>query len=174
MYLWRILTVLALFAAGACPAAVIYKWTDPTGLVHYTDQPVPGAHKITVDVDIVPAGPAAPARAPAPAPPAAQPYTQFEIDSPHAEQSFFGDPVPVHLSLDPPLQPGQALGWSLNGNPLGAHANRLGFSLPDLPRGAFTLTATIVDQATGAQLNTASVKFYVHRPSLLNPYHHPH
>ena len=39
---------LAAFLAGAFPAvaAVVYKWIDADGVVHFSDQPVPGAEKI--------------------------------------------------------------------------------------------------------------------------------
>jgi hypothetical protein len=37
--------VLAAFAAFAAQAAVIYKWTDANGVVHYSDQPVPGSRE---------------------------------------------------------------------------------------------------------------------------------
>ena len=38
--------MLAALAAFAAQAAVIYKWTDADGVVHFSDQPVPGAEKI--------------------------------------------------------------------------------------------------------------------------------
>ena len=47
--------MLASLAAFAGQAAVIYKWTDAQGVVHYSDQPVPGAQKIYT-TNPVPAG----------------------------------------------------------------------------------------------------------------------
>ena len=38
--------MLACLATFAGQAAVVYKWTDADGVVHYSDQPVPGAEKI--------------------------------------------------------------------------------------------------------------------------------
>ncbi|HVC01244.1 MAG TPA: DUF4124 domain-containing protein [Steroidobacteraceae bacterium] len=179
MHLWRTLIALGIFVACACPAASpIYKWTDAAGVVHYADHPGPGAHKVTVNVDVVPASAGQPPSGSAAAArrsrggSASDPYTQFVIDSPTGEQSFFTQPVPVHLTMQPALQTDHALTWTLNGKILATHANQIEFTL-DLPRGAFTLTATVADQATGATLNSTSVTFYEHRPSLLDRYHHP-
>ncbi|HUX73375.1 MAG TPA: DUF4124 domain-containing protein [Steroidobacteraceae bacterium] len=176
MHLQRTLLALCVFAALACPAAVIYKWTDANGVVHYADQPVPGAIKITIAADVAPPGAAPPAAPPAaPKPPAKPPavaYSEVKIASPTADQSFFSEPVPVSLRLNPGLQADDTLTWSLNGNALAAYSNQLQFTLQNLPRGAFTLTAAIVSQTSGASVGGASVTFYVHRPSLLMPQHH--
>ena len=39
--------MLVALASFAGQAAVVYKWTDSDGVVHFSDQPVPGAEKIT-------------------------------------------------------------------------------------------------------------------------------
>jgi len=175
MHLWRTLLALCVFAALACPAAVIYKWTDAHGVIHYADQPVPGAIKITITADVAPAGAAPPIPAgAAPNPPVKSPaagYSEVTITSPAANQSFFSEPVPVSLRLNPDLQANDTLTWSLNGKALTAYANQPQFTLQNLPRGAFTLTAAIVSQDSGATIGGASVTFYVHRPSLLMPHH---
>ncbi|NNM60782.1 MAG: DUF4124 domain-containing protein [Steroidobacteraceae bacterium] len=178
MHLWRTLLVTGIFVSCACPAATIYRWTDAAGVVHYADHPGPGAHQVTVNVDVVKAVPTPVGGAPRAAPRvrhggAAIPYTHFSIDSPTQEQSFFSQAVPVHLTMQPALQPGHRLTWSLNGKNLAADANQIGFTLPNLPRGAYTLTATVSDVATRQALKNAAVRFYVHRPSLLNRFHRP-
>ncbi len=174
MHLWRILIAFGVFAALSSPAAVIYKWTDASGVIHYADQPVPGAEKITTNSDAAPNGFQAPAAGAAPPPPAqpepaAAAYTVFAIQSPTPEQSFFSEPVPVQLSLEPALQANHALTWTLNGKPLDGDSNRTQFTLQDVPRGAFSLVATIVDTATNETVKSASVTFYMRRPSLLSP-----
>ncbi|MDE2306263.1 MAG: DUF4124 domain-containing protein [Gammaproteobacteria bacterium] len=172
MHLWRTLLAVGVLAAFAARAAPIYKWTDASGVVHYSDQPGPGAKQITVDVDLVHT---APVQGPVDSGPAAPPpaaYAHFVIDSPTREQSFFSEAVPVHLTMQPALQPGHELHWTLNGKPLVAHAGQQQFSLPDLPRGEFTLTATVIDAGSNRTLNTDSVTFYEHRPSILNPHTH--
>ena len=52
MHLARLWIGLGLIAACAAPAAVIYKWTDADGVVHYSDQAVPGAEKITSTLEL--------------------------------------------------------------------------------------------------------------------------
>ncbi|MDE2296145.1 MAG: DUF4124 domain-containing protein [Gammaproteobacteria bacterium] len=173
MHRWRNLIAAGVLATSACPASTIYKWTDPAGVVHFSDHPAPGAQKIQLDVDVVPAvrTPSVPA-APHSASPV--PYQHFTIDSPTREQSFFSEAVPVHLTMQPALRPSDEIRWTLNGEALGAYANQLGFSLPDLPRGAYDLVATAIDRESGDTLNSANVAFYMHRSSILNPHHHPH
>ncbi len=173
MHRWRILIAAGVLAAGACPASAIYKWTDRAGVVHFADHPAPGAQKIQLDVDVVPAVRTTPIPA-SPQAGAPVPYVHFTIDSPTREQSFFNEPVPVHLTMQPALRPSDELRWTLNGQALHTDANQVGFALPGLPRGAYSLVATVIDRDSGESLNSASVAFYVHRTSILNPHHHPH
>lgn len=176
MHIWRQLIALGIFAACVGQAAVIYKWTDAQGIIHYSDQSVPGAQKILTN-STAPAPAPVPAAQPAPAPASAAPaagvnYSVFAIVSPKPDQSYFSEPVPVQLQLDPALQPAHKLDWYLNGSRVAGHANALQFTFGELPRGAYTLLATIVDATTGESASSQSVTFYVHRPSLLMPQHH--
>ena len=43
------------------------------------------------------------------------------------------------------------------------------FTLTDLARGSYTLTASVMDAASGESKTTAPVTFYVQQPSLLSP-----
>ena len=79
----------------------------------------------------------------------------------------------MHLTTQPALRPSDELRWTLNGQVLDAYADQTGFALPDLPRGAYDLVATAIDRESGETLNSATVAFYVHRPSILNPHHPP-
>src|ERR1700722_8404525 len=130
MHPWRPWIVLAALAAFAGQAAVVYKWTDSDGVVHYSDQPVPGAEKITT------AGSASSGISTGAVRGASGPgsgsastgakkavpglgYTQFAITSPIPDQSFFGDEsIGAHLALDPNLKPEQTITWQLNGQEL--------------------------------------------------------
>ena len=46
----RLWILLGLLTAVTAQTAVIYKWTDANGVVHYSDQPVPGAERIITAV----------------------------------------------------------------------------------------------------------------------------
>jgi hypothetical protein len=116
--------VLAALAAFAGQAAVVYKWTDSDGVVHYSDQPVPGAERIVTAGSPSPAGSVPSARSANPGLPdpkknASVNYSQFAITSPAPEQTFFGDEViGVHLAVEPALKPDQTITWHLNGRQL--------------------------------------------------------
>ncbi len=170
--------MVAGFVAFGAQAAVVYKWTDADGVIHYSDQSVPGAEKIYT----AGGGTAGSVRGPATSDSSsagtkkdadALGYTEFAITSPTPEQTFFGDEVvAVNLSLQPALKPEQTITWHLNGKdlddqgPASAH-----FALPHLDRGTYVISATITDQASGDTRTSAAVTFYVHQPSELSPQH---
>jgi Domain of unknown function (DUF4124) len=168
-----------LLAAFAVHAAVVYKWVDADGVVHFSDQPSPGAEKIftsssTAGTVTTPRSAAGSRQAQAPKSGAgsALNYSEFSIDSPVNDQTFFGDDVVgVHLSLTPALKSNQNLTWHLNGKQLANAPDAAAFSLPRLDRGTYTLAATITDQQTGDSQNSNSVTFYVRQPSALAPLH---
>jgi hypothetical protein len=164
-------------AAFAVQAAVIYKWVDADGVVHYSDQPYPGAEKIytsspsTVAAGAAPGSAAGPRQAPKSAA-AGLGLTEFSIASPVNDQTFFGDDViAVHLNLAPGLKPSQSITWHLNGKQLEFPPDATSFPLPHLDRGAYTLAATVTDQETSESQSSNSVTFYVRQPSALAPQH---
>jgi hypothetical protein len=178
MHLRRPWIALCLLAASTAGAAVVYKWTDADGVVHFSDTAVPGAEKIITSSGSsngISSGQAnASANASPPARSSAAPvHTQLSIESPAQEQVFFGDDViPVRLRLEPGLQPNQTLTWYLNGKQLDDQGPAaISFALQSLPRGAYTVAATVTDQATGQSQSADSVTFYVRQPSLLAPQH---
>jgi Domain of unknown function (DUF4124) len=180
MHPWKSWIVLAAFAACVGQAAVVYKWTDSEGVVHYSDQPAPGAEKMFTTSSTSANGAATASRSGASGAATAKKngapglaYTQFSITAPTPDQSFFGDDViGVHLSLDPDLMPGHTLTWRLNGQQLDDIAPpATQFSLPRLDRGTYVITATITDRQTGESSTTPSVSFFVRQPSALSPLH---
>ena len=169
---------MGVLAAFAVQAAVIYKWTDAGGVVHYSDQPVPGAEKIITAGSSASGGkssrPAANATPGTPAKPAGGlQYNLFAITSPAPDATFFGDEViNVSLALDPALKPNQTITWHLNGRQLSDQGpSSTNFSLQSLPRGTYAIAATITDQTTGESQSTDSVGFFVRQPSELGPQH---
>ncbi|HEX3398234.1 MAG TPA: DUF4124 domain-containing protein [Steroidobacteraceae bacterium] len=169
------LLAIGLLAAFTVQAAVIYKWVDADGVVHYSDQASPGAEKIVTGGSLN--SMAAGRGATGPSSPAPQQraqgglnYTEFAITSPAPEQTIFGDDViPVRLNLDPALRPNQAITWHLNGQQLDSPPSALSFALPRLDRGTYALTATITDQQTSESQTSSSVTFFVRQPSALSP-----
>jgi Domain of unknown function (DUF4124) len=178
MHLWRHWISLGLLAACAASAAVVYKWTDADGVVHFSDQAVPGAEKIvTASGTNNGIGGQSSATSPnqnaaARKPSGSLKITELTIDSPSKEQVFFGDDsVPVHLHLIPGLQENQSVTWQLNGRQLDEQAGALSFALQPMPRGSYTLLAIVTDSASGESQSTEGVTFYVRQPSELAPQH---
>jgi Domain of unknown function (DUF4124) len=168
--------VLGALAAFAAQAAVIYKWVDADGVVHYSDQAEPGAEKIytAAPVNNAAAGPRpAAAQSPKKPPSAGMNYSQFAITSPVRDQTYYGDEtIGVNLSLAPALKPDQVITWHLNGKQLSDQpSNAVSFSLPHLDRGTYAIAATITDQESGESLSTDSISFFVRQPSALSPQH---
>jgi hypothetical protein len=169
--------VFGLLAACAADAAVIYKWTDADGTIHYSDQPVPGALRMVTSSNTAngiggraPAGLGAVATK---AQPTATGYRLLAIESPAQDQVFFADDsVPVRLGIEPGLKENQSVTWHLNGKKLDDQdSNAVAFTLPSLPRGTYAIAATVTDLDTGAAQSTGSVTFYVRQPSELSPQH---
>jgi hypothetical protein len=173
MHLWRALIALCVLAAFVGRAAVVYKWTDADGVVHFSDQPVPGAEKIITGAAparaaAAPSQVAPPAAAAKPKPPA---ETAFSIESPTPDATFFAGAISVRAHLEPALQPNQAIAWLLNGEPLDQPPDALAFQLDDLARGTYTLNATVTDTDTHETQSSAAVTFFVQKPSMLSPAH---
>jgi Domain of unknown function (DUF4124) len=174
--LWILTALLATFAGQA---AVVYKWTDSSGLVHYSDQPVPGAEKIVTSSSslngMTSAGGAQTAPGASPQKPAAPGagFSRFAITSPAPDQTFFGDEtIGAHLALEPELAPNQTITWHLNGRELeDAGSSAIQITLPHLDRGSYVIAATVTDQKTGSSQTTDSVNFFVRQPSELSPQH---
>jgi hypothetical protein len=168
--------VLAALAAFAAQAAVIYKWTDSDGVIHFSDQPVPGAEKISTGAtNTATSGSTGNAEAPAEGEQktGALDYSEFSITSPTPGQTFFGDEtISANLSLSPNLKGGQTVAWHLSGADLSDQGpTATAITLPHLDRGTYTIDATVTDRATGQSRSSDSVTFYVRQPSELSPQH---
>jgi Domain of unknown function (DUF4124) len=172
----RLWIVLGLLTAVTAQSAVIYKWTDANGVVHYSDQPVPGAEKIITagksSINTYSAQPgSANGQQTRPGNGTAAPVA-VSISSPQPEQSFFNnEPINISLSLSA-LKPDQSVSWHLNGRELTDQSpSTTQFVLPNPGRGTFAIAATVTNQTTGDVQTTPSVTFYVREPSLLSPQH---
>ncbi len=173
-----LLPLVCLLVGVVCQAAAVYKWIDADGVVHYSDQPMPGAEKIQTGSSSGRTGTSTAATAVA-AKPVEKPkkrssaldYDEFAIVSPTQNQTFFGDTaVTVKLNLVPELRANQAITWNLNGKILDDQApDATLFTLDNLPRGSYSLAATIVDQTTGESANAETISFVVQQPSVLSP-----
>jgi Domain of unknown function (DUF4124) len=183
MHLCRSWLLVGAWASGLLPLAahalVVYKWTDEQGVVHFSDQPVPGAEKILTSsapghagIMGQTTGPSSAAAA-AQKPAAALSGATVAITSPAPQQTFTGgETVPVALSVTPNIKPTWTVVWSLNGAQVPNQApNATSFTLTDLARGVYTIEAIVSDPGTGETKSADAVTFNVMRPSLLSPQH---
>jgi uncharacterized protein DUF4124 len=163
---------LSLLTALSVQAAVIYRWVDSDGVVHYSDQESPGAERIVTSApNTAASGPraaAAPQGARKPSSSSLN-YAEFTITSPTPEQTFFADdPIGVHLNLSPGLKSGHSIAWHVNGRQLDDQVDAISFVMPRLDRGTYSVMATITDQQ-GESQSSNSVTFFVRQPSALAP-----
>ncbi|HEY2591864.1 MAG TPA: DUF4124 domain-containing protein [Steroidobacteraceae bacterium] len=162
----------SLVLAPALAATTVYRWVDEQGVVHFSDQPHPGAQKMHVeDAPTFPAQriPQTPSAAP---PPAEQGSTaSCAIESPGDQQNLMNTySVNGSIRLPEPLDAGDRVVLMLDGKVLAGAAELSGaFHIPEIDRGAHTLAAQV--QSPGGQVicQTPQITFFVHQPSVQNP-----
>jgi Domain of unknown function (DUF4124) len=176
MHLWRqwmALTALAALAIFTASATTVYRWTDADGVVHFSDQPAPGAEKVPIGPVKLYGTPttSGPSQAQKKQGSATKPahlgYTSVVVTSPAAEKTFFDEPVPVVLTVAPGLKDGDIVTWYLNG--AAQDEKSASFTIARLDRGAYSLYATITDASTQELITSDAVTFYVREPSVLSP-----
>jgi hypothetical protein len=175
--------VSVLSAPPPLGAAVVYKWIDADGVVHFSDQPVEGAEKIITSSGasqgIMGSSGPAPSGASAQDKPKAATFavTQVSIVSPAREQTFSGEEsVTAALSVEPAPRADRpfSITWTLNGTPVSEGADAMTFTLPAAltsGRGGYTLGATLTDTLSGESKSAEPVTFNVLRPSVISPQH---
>ena len=157
--------------APALAATTVYRWVDEQGVVHFSDQPHPGAQKMHVeDAPTFPA-PQIP-HTPSAAPATEQgPTASCAIESPSDQQNLMNTySVSGSIRLPDRLDADDRVVLMLDGKVLAGAAELSGaFHIPEIDRGAHTLAAQV--QSPGGQVicQTPQITFYVQQPSLQNP-----
>jgi uncharacterized protein DUF4124 len=160
--------LLLLWMTSGAAETELYKWVDKDGTVHFSDQPTEGAEKIKVkDVDTIPAVKPQPG-GDQPKPLVATHYT-ITFTSPQAEETIRDNvgTVNVSVQLNPPLNAGDTIQFSMDGQPQGDPGAATQLTLTNLDRGTHTVQATVLDQS-GKALGSASTTFTLQRFSELN------
>jgi hypothetical protein len=166
------LSLLALPALGEG----VWKWKDDNGVVHYSDQPGPGAVRVDLhsqtfsSPDI--SSPTTSSRAQRSNQSEQKTYQSLEIWKPAAGESFPnpGGQVEVRLRLEPALQASDTLAIYLDGKRVEDADNSLDFTLTDVTRGAHSLSATVTDGTTGkVVIQSPLVSFFVQQTSIAQP-----
>lgn len=176
MLLRRVLLVAALFCSGLS-AAQVYKWVDEDGVVHFSDQPRPGAEEI----ELAPA-PSIPAAPPARTPPQAAGaedeeaveaeddpgYESLRVVSPGPEVTLWniGGTLDVRLDLQPSLRPGHQVRLYFDGSARDVRGTS--FQLQEVYRGTHNIQAEVVDENGELQIRSENHRFYVQQTSIIN------
>jgi hypothetical protein len=174
-----LILLLAIVATSAhADTKTVWKWVDERGVTHYSDQPVPGATQVQLNVGASRSGSrASPERSPTGTSqpqetPAAAPYRNFEIWKPLREETIAntGGVVQVNVRVDPELSAQHRLLLYLDGKLVeGFPRNTSNFELKDVARGMHSVTATILDSAGTRLQETTPIVFYVRQESTANP-----
>ncbi len=163
-----LLVVMPVVAAAAQVA--VYRWIDSNGVVHYSDQPHPGAVKVNLGA---PSVVTFNTQATTPPPDVTAQKTERRHYQVHILAPSDGTTlrpadwkVQVAVSVQPPLGEGANLQYNLDGKPVGSPTQSTQVTLDKVYRGTHTLTVSVVG-ANGASAGQASSTFYVHHPSIL-------
>lgn len=165
--------LLACAAASAADTGKLYKWVDEKGVIHYTDQPRPGAK----EVDVKPAQTYQPppvvrssASAARSTPQEPVNYNSCSITSPANDQVFFNiNSTSITVQTDPRLQPGHRISVLFDGQPLGQPSSSGQFTIDPLYRGSHTIVATVIDEQGRVVCQSAPLTFHVRQPSVQAP-----
>jgi Domain of unknown function (DUF4124) len=181
------LLILLAFAAQSLPGvasadSTVWKWVDDRGVVHYSDQPVPGATRIEVKAGNIAQGRTEDEEDAAQPPPAADTggaaaapvtsYRNFEIWRPENDQVIpnSGGQVNVEIRIEPAVQGQHTLNLYLDGKLVtGFPRNTLSYALSGVGRGTHNVTATVSDRAGKTIQETRAVVFIVRQESVANP-----
>ena len=167
--------VLLLGFALTAGAAEIWRWTDANGVVHYSDNPVPGAVRMSISAPR-PSGSGPVGEPPpevTPREPRQQPfaYVRCEVASPARDETFHRvQAVNIALDVEPALQSGHRIEVQVNGVRLADWpANAISYTIPEVFRGSHTVQVRVLDM-DGAVLCTGQpLTFHLRQQSVLAP-----
>lgn len=170
--------LLALASATTWGSADVFRWTDANGQTHFSDRPHPGAERITITASPPASGaptgnsPAARGREPdseTPAPVAR--YQSLTITSPAQEQVLWNieGQLDVAAAVQPPLQPGHALRFTLDGRTATAEPGSTRAQFPEVFRGEHSLQVEVVDAQGRPLVASPTTRFFVRQTALPNP-----
>lgn len=167
-----LLFTLMLCAPVAAGAATVYKWVDAQGVVHYSDQPHPGAEKLEIGgIQTYTGASAGSRRASEPAPqPDAPPYSVCELYKPSADEVFFNtQEVTARLRVEPGLRQGDQVVLALDGRRLPDSPSGTEMTIAPVFRGTHTLLLVVEDRNGNIVCRSEPVVFHVRQPSVQAP-----
>jgi hypothetical protein len=168
-----LLVALAVPAVMPVTAAEAWRWKDESGIVRYSDTPVPGAERVVLATapPATGSGPAAVARLSAPPVPVKFSYAECTVRAPGNDQVFNAvTMITASLQIKPALLQDHSIRVMFDGDPYPAWpARMLTFKLENLVRGTHTIAVQVVDAQKKIVCDGPSVAFHVRQPSVLAP-----
>ena len=161
----RSILLLVCLLAGAATASEVYRWVDEDGIVHYSDQPQPGAERVDLPkTNSFTARSAARSRtdeggAETPKQPVG--YQSLAVSSPGAEETLWNieGVLNVTLAISPALQPGHQVRVYFDGSP--RMVSGTSFQIEEVWRGVHNIQAEIVDETGKLMIRSQPNRFYV-------------
>jgi hypothetical protein len=172
-----IASFLLLGLALPASAAEVWRWKDANGW-HFSDSPVAGAEKITIN-PAPKSGGSRPAptysSAPMVLPQEIVRYARCLIAQPANDAVFqWTESVSASVMVQPGLQTGHRIEVLLNGSPFPQWTpDMLSYSFTGLSRGSYTLAARVMDAKGGVLCAGPPITFHIRQPTLLSPARKP-
>lgn len=166
------LLALSLVVPLTADSGTAYRYTGPDGVTVFSDRPGPSeAEAATIKLPDAPVRPNVPV--PEPNNQSAEDetvaYTAFEILAPANGDTIRSSAgkVDVRLRLEPTLLEGGYIELVLDGQLLPGKLKSTNLQLNELPRGAHTLYASVLDAGGGTVQRTKTVRFTMRQDSVL-------
>jgi len=168
----RILTFVLLMVGLSSVLAGVYRWVDPTGQVHYSDQPGVGAKEVELREATV-YTPVQPINAPTTSgsgagqdkPADTVSYQSMTITAPADDEAIRSNEgmVSVTVALEPVLFKGHKIRVYLDGTPASGELATTSITLQNVDRGTHTLQASVIDAQGKELIRAPSVTFHMLR-----------
>jgi hypothetical protein len=153
----------------------VYKSVGPGGETIYSDKPSPDSEEMTLPKNgtykpVKPPGDFTPYR-PERKKPSKSIANSVNITSPQDKQTIWSGTgeLPVSVSLDKGLGPGQKLEYQIDGKTV-LSGTQTSHTFQNIFRGEHVIVVRLVDPS-GNTLTSKPVTVYMRRPSVQNPYH---
>ncbi|WP_298626936.1 DUF4124 domain-containing protein [uncultured Legionella sp.] len=154
--------------------AQIFQWTDSQGVVHFSDQPHPGAKQLNIPDSQGYTPPASTAGGASSQeeqktehPSNDEPkYSKIAIIQPLNDATIRNNQgyIIVAVEMEPALAEGDALQMVFDGAPLGEPQSNTLFQLNGIYRGTHTMAVQILNSDGDILLTSESITIHMHRP----------
>ncbi len=157
--------------------AGVYKWTDESGQVHYTDQYQEGSEAVDLPEPTVYTPAPVPGTAESPAfeskgkATSTGDYDLLEVAAPAEGETIRSNEgkVRVDLRLEPTLRQGDMIELFLDGNKIPGKLRSPSATLSNLDRGTHSFKARVVNASGQELISSQPVNFHLRRESKLFP-----